>query len=76
MLERPDVWGAQDVSSNEVIMRVVARTAPLRQWEVEREMRARVKTALDAAGIYPDPEPGNATAERAAPRRRRTASGS
>jgi small conductance mechanosensitive channel len=62
MLEKPDVWGAQDVSSSEVTMRIVARTAPLRQWEVEREMRARVKTALDAAGIYPDPE--RATAPR------------
>jgi small conductance mechanosensitive channel len=51
MLEKPEVWGAQDVSSTVVTMRMVARTAPLRQWEVEREMRARVKTALDAAGI-------------------------
>jgi small-conductance mechanosensitive channel len=57
MLEKPEVWGAQDVSSSEVTMRMVARTAPLRQWETERELRARVKAALDAAGIYPDPEP-------------------
>ena len=57
MLERPEVWGAQAVSSIVVIMRVVARTAPLRQWEVERELRARIKTALDAAGIAPAPEP-------------------
>ena len=51
MLEEPEVWGAQEVSSSEVTMRIVVKTAPLRQWEVEREMRARVKTALDAAGI-------------------------
>jgi small conductance mechanosensitive channel len=63
MLEKPDVWGAQDVSSSEVTMRMVARTAPLRQWETERELRARVKAALDAAGIYPDPEPSG-SAER------------
>jgi len=31
----------------------VAKTAPLRQWEVEREMRARAKAALQEAGIYP-----------------------
>jgi small-conductance mechanosensitive channel len=36
-----------------VTMRVVVKTAPLRQWEVEREMRARVKAALDTAGITP-----------------------
>ncbi|HTU75961.1 MAG TPA: mechanosensitive ion channel family protein [Trebonia sp.] len=57
MLEKPEVWGAQDVSSSEVTMRLVARTAPLRQWETERELRARVKAALDAAGIFPAPAP-------------------
>ena len=55
MLEKPEIWGAQDVSSTEVTMRMVARTAPLRQWETEREIRGRVKTALDAAGISPVP---------------------
>jgi small-conductance mechanosensitive channel len=53
LLDAPEVWGAQEVTSDEVTMRIVARTAPLRQWEVEREMRARVKTALDAAEITP-----------------------
>ena len=57
LLEKPEIWGAQDVSSSEVTMRMVARTAPLRQWETEREMRARVKAALDAAGIFPVPAP-------------------
>jgi hypothetical protein len=51
MLEEPEVWGAQEVSSSQVTMRIVAKTAPLRQWEVEREVRARVKAALDTAGI-------------------------
>jgi small conductance mechanosensitive channel len=53
MLEHPEVWGAQEVSSAVVTMRIVVKTAPLRQWEVEREMRARAKAALDAAGIRP-----------------------
>ena len=53
MLEAPEVWGAQEISTEEVVMRMVAKTAPLRQWEVEREMRARVKGALYAAGIFP-----------------------
>jgi small-conductance mechanosensitive channel len=55
MLEAPEVWGAQEITSDEVTMRVVAKTAPLRQWEVEREMRARVKKALADAGIMPAP---------------------
>jgi moderate conductance mechanosensitive channel len=53
MLEKPEVWGAQELSGREVIMRVVAKTAPERQWELARELRARVKTALDAAGVTP-----------------------
>jgi small-conductance mechanosensitive channel len=65
MLEKPEVWGAQKVSSTEVIMRIVVKTAPLRQWEVERETRARVKAALDDAGIRP---PAEAAASAPSPR--------
>ena len=53
MLEKPEVWGAQELSGKEVTMRLVAKTAPMRQWEVARELRARVKAALDAAGVQP-----------------------
>jgi moderate conductance mechanosensitive channel len=53
MLEAPEVWGAQEIAGNKVIMRMVAKTAPLRQWGVERELRARLKTALQEAGIPP-----------------------
>jgi small conductance mechanosensitive channel len=53
MIEKPEVWGAQQVTSAVVTMRIVVKTAPLRQWEVEREMRARVKASLDTAGISP-----------------------
>lgn len=62
MLEKPEVWGAQQVSGSEVTMRMAVRTAPLRQWETERELRARVKAALDAAGIRPEPEPSASAA--------------
>jgi small conductance mechanosensitive channel len=51
MLEEPEVWGAQELSSSEVTMRIVAKTAPLRQWEVARELRIKIKSALDTAGI-------------------------
>jgi hypothetical protein len=53
MLEAPEVWGVQEISGSEVTMRIVVKTAPLRQWEVEREMRARVKATLHEAGIPP-----------------------
>jgi moderate conductance mechanosensitive channel len=51
MLEQPEVWGAQELSSTEVTMRIVAKTEPMRQWEVARELRARVKSVLDTAGV-------------------------
>jgi small conductance mechanosensitive channel len=51
MLEKPEVWGAQELSSKEVTMRIVAKTTPMRQSEVGRELRARVKMVLDAAGV-------------------------
>jgi small-conductance mechanosensitive channel len=60
LLDPPEVWGAQEITSDEVIMRIVAKTAPLRQWEVERELRARVKAALAAAGIHPAPSKAQA----------------
>jgi hypothetical protein len=70
------VWGAQQVSSTEVTMRIVVKTAPLRQWSVEREMRAHVKAALDAAGIYPAGDaPAAAPAGAPAPRQRRKSGG-
>ena len=53
ILERPEVWGAQELSSKEVTIRIVAKTAPMRQWEVARELRARVKAVLDEAGVAP-----------------------
>jgi small conductance mechanosensitive channel len=55
MLEAPEVWGAQEITSTSVTMRVVVKTAPLRQWEVEREIRARVKRSLADARIMPPP---------------------
>jgi small conductance mechanosensitive channel len=49
ILERPEVWGVQEVTSDSVLVRVIARTGPLRQWEVARELRERLKLAL--AGV-------------------------
>jgi moderate conductance mechanosensitive channel len=49
ILERPEVWGVQEVTSDSVLVRVIARTAPLKQWEVGRELRERLKLALATA---------------------------
>jgi len=75
MLEPPEIWGAQEISSTEVTMRIVVKTAPLRQWGVEREMRARAKAALDAAGIHPPAEAATAQAASAPRRNHRSGNG-
>ncbi|MDI3417685.1 mechanosensitive ion channel family protein [Streptomyces luteolus] len=51
LLEDPSVWGVQSLSPDGVVVRLVVKTAPLKQWAVTRELRRRVKDALDAAGI-------------------------
>lgn len=37
------------MSAGEVLIRLTARTVPLRQWEVARALRERLKIALDTA---------------------------
>ncbi len=53
ILEEPEVWGVQGIDKDVVTLRVAARTVPLRQWEVERELRERLKVALAGAGAQP-----------------------
>ncbi len=50
ILEAPEVWGVQELSTDQIVVRLAARTAPQRQWEVARELRERLKSALDTAG--------------------------
>jgi small conductance mechanosensitive channel len=55
ILEEPEVWGVESISSESVVMRLVAKTVPLGQWEVARELRERLKTALDASDVPGEP---------------------
>jgi len=48
ILEEPEVWGVQALSGRAVVLRLVAKTVPLKQWEVARELRERLKTALES----------------------------
>jgi moderate conductance mechanosensitive channel len=57
IIEEPEVWGVENVTADEITMRVTLKTAPLEQWRVAREMRARIKARFDAEGIgAPDAE--------------------
>jgi moderate conductance mechanosensitive channel len=55
ILEEPEVWGVEAISSESVVMRLVAKTVPLGQWEVARELRERLKTALDDSDVPGEP---------------------
>ena len=51
ILDSPEVWGVEDVTADSVVIRLVAKTAPLKQWEVARELRRRIKDRFDAEGL-------------------------
>jgi small conductance mechanosensitive channel len=51
LLEEPEVWGVERIGSGGVDIRLVIKTRPASQFKVMRELRIRVKEALDAQGI-------------------------
>ena len=51
IIEAPEIWGIEAVTADAITMRVTLKTAPLEQWRVAREMRARIKARFDAEGI-------------------------
>lgn len=51
VMDRPEVWGVQSLGASSVAIRLVVKTEPSEQWKVERELRKRLKVALDEAGI-------------------------
>ncbi|MEH2197997.1 mechanosensitive ion channel family protein [Nostoc sp.] len=51
ILEPPQVLGIDQFGDRGLIIRVWIKTQPLKQWDVAREFRRRLKVALDEAGI-------------------------
>ena len=51
VLEEPEVWGVENLGVDGMAIRLVVKTAPLEQWTIARELRRRIKTAFDEAGI-------------------------
>ncbi len=51
VIEEPSVWGVQELGVDGVVVRLALKTAPLEQWAVAREMRARIKARFDHEGI-------------------------
>jgi small-conductance mechanosensitive channel len=51
ILDEPEVWGVEAIEMGSVVVRLVVKTVPLEQWNVARELRARLKKAFEEAGI-------------------------
>ncbi len=51
IIDPPEVWGVENLGADGVTIRLVVRTDPAEQWIVGRELRVRIKEALDEAGI-------------------------
>src|SRR4051812_19127046 len=51
MLERPEIWGIESVSAEAVVIRLVVKVRAGSKDEVARELRSRLKRALDDMGV-------------------------
>ncbi|MFN2318958.1 MAG: mechanosensitive ion channel family protein [Dermatophilaceae bacterium] len=57
LLEEPDVVGVESIIGTTMTIRTFAKCAPNQHFSVQRELRERIKAALDEAGIAPPPPP-------------------
>lgn len=51
ILEPLQVFGVERFGDSQLVIRVVVKTVPLKQWEVGRELRKRIKIRFDEKGI-------------------------
>jgi small conductance mechanosensitive channel len=51
LLEPLQIFGVERFGESELVIRVVIKTVPLKQWEVGRELRRRIKIRFDEKGI-------------------------
>jgi small-conductance mechanosensitive channel len=51
ILEHPEIWGIESLSAEAIVIRLVMKTRPGAQYDVARELRARIKVDIDTTGI-------------------------
>jgi small conductance mechanosensitive channel len=51
ILEEPEVWGVERIGPEGVTIRLVVKTLPAKQFSLMRELRGRIKVALDDLGV-------------------------
>ncbi|WP_460522674.1 mechanosensitive ion channel family protein [Humibacter antri] len=51
IVEKPELWGIESVSTDAIVLRVVIKTRTTAKDDVARELRKRLKAALDAMDV-------------------------
>ena len=51
ILEPLQIFGVERFGESQLVIRVVVKTIPLKQWEVGRKLRKRIKIRFDEKGI-------------------------
>lgn len=51
IIEKPEIWGIESVSAEAIVIRLVMKARPAEQWAVARELRLRLKLALDEINV-------------------------
>ncbi|ABO51810.1 MscS Mechanosensitive ion channel [Desulforamulus reducens MI-1] len=51
LIEGPNVLGVVRFGESDVVIRITAKTKPMYQWEIERQLRKRIKEVFDQEGI-------------------------
>jgi small conductance mechanosensitive channel len=51
VIEEPEVTGVESLNPDAITLRLMVKTAPMRQWAVARELRQRVKARFEHEGI-------------------------
>ncbi|MEX0791010.1 MAG: mechanosensitive ion channel family protein [Actinomycetota bacterium] len=47
----PEIWGVENLGDDSVVIRLVCKCAPAGHWQLSRDLRGRIKQALDQEGI-------------------------
>jgi small-conductance mechanosensitive channel len=50
-LEPPEVQGILAFGESGITVRILAKVRPLKHWKAERDLRTRLKSAFDQAGV-------------------------
>jgi small-conductance mechanosensitive channel len=51
ILEKPELWGLESISDDALVIRIVLKTRTTAKDDVSRELRARLKSAVDELGV-------------------------